>query len=182
MRVRSAARSLLRAKYMAYLNQLLKLAFVLSTLIVSLASAHGQPGAVRSTDEIEIKTGVIFSERVSEKNELCRRPINCWVPKLIDVANLEKKLPHYLYTADEPIAKNISTNLRAYKRKYFGYMKEGHRWIVVIGICSTRWNRNSTAFQSVKPPSTDMEECYFAVDYNVATGEFKELYIDGYSS
>lgn len=171
-----------KAECMTYINQRRRLAAVMSALILNVTSPHAQARDVPSVDEIQIETGVIFSERVSEKNGLCRRPVSCWTPTPNDVARLEKKLQRYLATAEAPIARRISTTLAAYKRKYFGYMIGRDRWITLIGICSTRWNWESTAFQTLRPPSTDMEECYFSADFNVTNGEFKHLYIDGYSS
>lgn len=129
--------------------------------------------------ETEVATGIIFSEHISEQNELCKRPNGCWLPQPNDIAAMEKGMAPYLLASKEPSAIEIAKNLDKYKRKYFGFKKSGDNWILVVGLCSQYWRRNGTTFQSVKRPMSDMGRCYFSVEYNVKHRNFVELYIDG---
>jgi hypothetical protein len=165
---------------MPYIKFSVKLICVSSILTLSTAFANGlKEGVGRSDQEIEVETGVIFSEKVSELNELCSRPSGCWLPKPVDIVDLEKNMPRYLLLSKEPGASEISKNLAAYKRKYFGYKKKGERWILVIGLCSKYWRRDGGTFQTVKRPMTDMGTCYFSGEYNVENRKFMDFYIDG---
>jgi hypothetical protein len=156
------------------------LIFTAALLMSATVFAEGpKVNAERSPQETTVKTGVIFSEAVSERNGLCPRLARCWLPTPVDAADLEEKMPAYLRTAQEPGAVEISGKLQAYKRKYFGYTKEGERWISVVGLCARYWHRNSGTFQTGQRPMTDMGTCYFSVQYNVAKGRFVDLYIDG---
>lgn len=136
----------------------------------------------RTVDEMAVPTGVVFFERVSERNGLCSRPASCWLPTAADVAALEKSLPSFLRSAGEPGAKAISENLQSYRRKYFGYKKDGSHSIFMTGLCSHFWHPGKMGFQSVRPPGMDLGECYFSANYNVDKGKFEDLYIDGETS
>lgn len=155
---------------------------ILSVVLLIPIAAFAEVAKIkgdRSGRETAVPTGVIFSEEVSERAKLCSRPRTCWLPKPDDIASLESKLPAYLSNAEEVGAHEISTNLNQYKRKYFGYTKEGERWISLVGLCSKFWRRTSRNFRTQQRPFTDMGICYFLVEYNLSKGQFAELYIDG---
>jgi hypothetical protein len=154
---------------------ILSAALLVPTVAVSAAKVKG----VRSGQETAVPTGVIFSKVVSERNKLCSLPTTCWSPEPDDIAGLERNLPEYLRKTEDVGAHEISTKLNGYKRKYFGYTKDGQRWISLVGLCSQFWHRTSRNFQTQQRPFTDMGTCYFLLEYNVATGQFAELYIDG---
>jgi hypothetical protein len=160
----------------------ISLALTFLQFIFSPVAVADGPKKIRAAEEAVVPTGVIFSEKASERNGLCSRPSTCWLPSAADVAALEKGLSSYLLTADAPSAKRISKNLPAYGRKYFGYKKDGDRWIVMIGLCARFWHPSNKGFESLRPPGTDLEECYFSASYNVDKGKFEDLYVDGETS
>ena len=153
------------------------LSILLLTPVAAFAGAKGKGD--RFGQETAVPTGIIFSEEAAERNKLCSRPTTCWLPKPNDIAGLESNLPAYLRTAEVGRAHEISAQLNGYKRKYFGYTKNGERWIALVGLCSQFWIKTSRNFRAQQRPFTDMGTCYFLVDYNVENGQFNELYIDG---
>lgn len=165
---------------MPYARHLSKILSMIALSVSSTVFAHEQKAKIdRHGHEIAVRTGVIFSEAVSERAKLCSRPLTCWSPKAGDVEGLEGELARHLRSTEVAGSQSIATNLNGYKRKYFGYRKDGQRWISVVGLCSKYWHKNSPKFATQKRPFTDMGTCYFLVEYNVEKRQFVDLYIDG---
>jgi hypothetical protein len=180
MWLRGAKRAILKPKYMSNIKFSLRLICVVFILIPNTAFSDGlKVDMHRADQEIVVETGVIFSEKISHLNKLCNSPETCWTPNSTDIATLEKNILRHLLLSREHGANEISKNLATYKRKYFGYIKNGDRWILVVGICSKYWRPNGSIFQTLKRPMTDMGTCFFEVEYNADTSQFEELYIDG---
>lgn len=127
---------------------------------------------------VEVRTGVIFSKIASAQNDVCELD-KCWTPSIYQVAQLEVGLKKFLSTSKVDGTGEILKHLSTYKRKYFGFAKKGTRFILINGICKEFWKPESVHFSSPKRPSTDMGNCYFLIDYNLKTGKFSDLYIDG---
>ena len=175
------AMSILRIKKY---NSPLIIAIVAVGIFLFLLSVNSFAGNVEEKDskteqKIEVDTGIILSERISEFNKLCVRPLACWMPRISDIENLENGLMNFLSGSEEFGAREIAENLTHYKRKYFGYKKKGEEIILVNGLCSKYWRQESKNFHSLARPATDMGTCYFLVEYRLKKREFINLYIDG---
>ena len=159
--------------------RLLCLLLVLSSLSSDVIAASSGSHSLSSSKGVEVETGVIFSSDISVRAGICDSFSSCWTPEKRDILMLEKSLSDFLRASKDPRAQNIFKSLVAYKRKYFGYLRNETRNILVVGLCAKFWHPGSATFQTDQRPMTDMGECYFSVEYDTKTGRFSELYVDG---
>jgi hypothetical protein len=132
------------------------------------------------------RTGrAIFDEELARKNWpglLPSRREKFWTPSTDDVVALERRLPAFLLS--QPDGSNARENdlwLRApnYLRQYVGITRKGRRVVYANFFCS----------RSVTDPDwrvspvivLDGGACYFQVEYDVETGVFSRLMVNGYA-
>lgn len=125
-----------------------------------------------------IETGAIFTASASAESGACE--VNsCWTPSVNDIARLEANLAPFFASSTVYGADKIRSSIDQYKRKYFGVIRKGKKFILVSGLCKKYWRPESKKFLSPERPMTDMGSCYFSLDYDVKARKFSELYIDG---
>jgi hypothetical protein len=126
----------------------------------------------------EIETGAIFTANASAESGACA--VNsCWTPTVNDIARLEANLAPFFASSTLYGADKIRSSIDQYKRKYFGVIRKGKKFISVSGLCKKYWRPESKKFLSHDRPMTDMGSCFFSLDYDVKARKFSELYIDG---
>jgi hypothetical protein len=137
-------------------------------------------GAVLTSEHmVETSRGVIFSENISAEVGVCKSLRDCWTPSSGDIENMEKELSMFLKKSKVMGSSEIFENLATYKRKYYGSIRGGIRYIHVNGLCHKYWKPSSSKFSSPTRLMTDMGPCYFLVDYNVERRRFSNYYVDG---
>jgi hypothetical protein len=117
-----------------------------------------------TTDEFE---GVIFPDRD-------------WVPTVEEVRTLEEQLGPYLsqhQAAFDASQAPIEERLPTYKRQYWGVLRGDKRVIFANFLC----NPMHYEWQVQKVVVEDGGDCYFQIQYDVETGTFFDLYVNGSS-
>jgi hypothetical protein len=103
-----------------------------------------------------------------------------WVPTLEEVQTLEAQLDDYLsqhqaaFDASKP---PIEERLPEYKRQYWGVIRDDKRVIFANFFCDPmhyEWQVQKVAVE-------DGGDCYFQIQYDVETGTFFNLYVNGSS-
>lgn len=115
-----------------------------------------------TTNEFE---GVIFHDRD-------------WVPTVKEVQTLEKQLDTYLPQQQDAFDGSkipIEERLPTYKRQYWGVLKNEKRVIFVNFFCNAL--HYDWTYQEVIVD--DGGDCYFQIQYDVETGTFFDLYVNG---
>ena len=125
---------------------------------------------------------------------LFRLPIGFWSPSLAEVAKLEARLPDYLRAElDPPLPPKRGPRRKttpkppqptkvplwkrafAYQRQYVGLMKDGHHLIWANFFCRpvrADWRHEPVVVD-------DGGDCFFQVEYDVDTGKFSNLAVNG---
>jgi hypothetical protein len=153
--------------------------FICGILIASLGTAAKADSSLDSRPRYrEIETGAIFTARASAESGACAGN-SCWTPAVNDIARLEANLAPFFESSTLYGADKIRSSIDQYKRKYFGVMRKGQKFILVSGLCKKYWRPESKKFLSPERPMTDMGSCFFSLDYDVKARKFSELYIDG---
>lgn len=124
--------------------------------------------------------GVIFTAEQSEESLpwLVPEAEGVWTPTAADVAALEADLIPYLHTAENPWLRPeppIWERVPDYKRQYLGILEDGEQVIYANFFCdaySGEWREELVLV-------SDGGDCFFQVKYNVATGEFYDLSVNG---
>jgi hypothetical protein len=123
---------------------------------------------------------VIFTAEQSAeyRREMDTQTEEFWTPTAADVAALETDLIPFLQTAEDrhfrpspPIWERVP----AYKRQYMGLVEEGERVIYANFFC----NADAINWQEEWAFVMDGGDCFFNVKYNIETGEFFELIVNG---
>lgn len=138
-----------------------------------------QPLPASTLVETEAYTGAIFS---AEKTAvfiswLGESADDFWTPTVEEVAAFEAGLPSYLQTVDIPYrdTQPILERLPAYTRQYFGLVRGDEQLIYGNFFCDTwemDWGETAVVVM-------DGGDCYFQVTYDVNTGEYTSLWING---
>jgi hypothetical protein len=102
-----------------------------------------------------------------------------WTPALADAVALEAQLPGYLRDnyknrGKEPLWKRAP----GYKRQYLGIAQHGRRVIHANFFCHVPASRAGD-WQTVAVIVDDGGDCYFQVEYDVKTGTFRNLMVNG---
>lgn len=126
-------------------------------------------GTIQPDDNILITTnefkGVIFHDRD-------------WAPTVEEVRTLEKQLATYLPQQQHAFDGSkipIEERLPTYKRQYWGILKNEKRVIFVNFFCNSL--HYDWTYQEVVVD--DGGDCYFQIRYDVETGTFFDLYVNG---
>jgi hypothetical protein len=100
-----------------------------------------------------------------------------WIPSETDIQALESALPTYLqenadlFYRDPPVWERLDE----YKRQYFGYNRDGKRFIYGNFFCHDMGIDYKTILVEVE----DGGECYFQFKYDADSGEFFDLMVNG---
>jgi hypothetical protein len=98
-----------------------------------------------------------------------------WEPTADDIAQLEAKLPSFLSSAPNA-APDLGTRIASYFRQYAGLIdSDGRQTIFVNAFCDTV----TSDWQTEPVLVMDGGDCFFTVTYNVETGTFTGLTING---
>jgi len=117
-----------------------------------------------TTNEFE---GVIFHDRD-------------WVPTVEEVRTLEKQLGTYLPQHRDAFDGSnipIEERLPTYRRQYWGILENERRVIFVNFFCNSVPTPTDWTTQEVI--GIDGGDCYFKIRYDVETGTFFDLYVNG---
>ena len=98
-----------------------------------------------------------------------------WQPLPQDIATLEAVLPEYLRTAAAPRSPELWQKSSSYKRQYAGMLENGNLLIHMNAFCDAvgqDWQQEPVVVM-------DGGDCYFTLVYNVQTGTFERLNING---
>ena len=101
-----------------------------------------------------------------------------WVPTSEEVLALEEQLVPYLAQergAFDSLQAPIEERLPTYRRQYWGVLQDGRRLIVANFFCDARhteWTEREVAV-------IDGGDCYFRLRYDVETGAFSHLLVNG---
>ena len=139
-------------------------------LTVNAGGCSSTPVAtIQPDDNILITTnefeGVIFHDRD-------------WVPTVEEVRTLEERIDTYLsqqQAAFDGSKTPIGERLPAYKRQYWGVLENEKRVIFANFFCDTLhydWTNQEVVVD-------DGGDCYFQIQYDVETGTFFDLYVNG---
>jgi hypothetical protein len=95
-----------------------------------------------------------------------------WTPSTDDVLRAEAGLARYLARAAPALAVKYSP----YLRQYTGLVRDGHRTIHMNFLC---WSPDTPGWRCSTVEVADGGDCYFSVNYDLATGEYEDLGIHG---
>ena len=138
---------------------------------VATASAEPVP-ATKPEDR------VILAKEIAPPTLLGQtRATQFWTPPLGDILSLERQLPDYLRQKVEPRRGETPLWKKApsYKRQYVGILKSGRRVIYANFFCratSADWLHQLVMVK-------DGGDCYFRLEYDVTSGRFSELQVNG---
>ncbi len=141
-------------------------------LAVNAGGCSSTPaGTTQPDDNILITTnefeGVIFRDRD-------------WVPTVEEIRTLEKQLETYLPQQQDAFDGSkipIEERLPTYKRQYWGVFKNEKRVIFANFFCNSSPTPTDWTYQEVI--GIDGGDCYFQIQYDVETGTFFDLYVNG---
>ncbi|MBX3064896.1 MAG: hypothetical protein KF726_18080 [Anaerolineae bacterium] len=103
-----------------------------------------------------------------------------WMPDTADVLALESALPAYLdqQAAAGRDVEGVAAKLPDYKRQYIGFIAGGEKMLYANYFCDAfdddRWLHDWLYVM-------DGGNCFFQVVYQVSSGEFRYLSINGYA-
>jgi hypothetical protein len=99
-----------------------------------------------------------------------------WTPVKEDVRKLEEKIEFHLRKVSDKRSPALWSKLAEYKRQYAGIVENGRRKIYANFFCDrakiTDWKTRPVAVE-------DGGDCFFQIKYDVDTGTFSDLYING---
>jgi hypothetical protein len=152
-------------------------------LVLMLTACGAAPAATLmpaseliTTDEFE---GIIFSaqraEQIDPPTYRSGEVSGYWTPSQADVLGLEERLEPFLEHMVSQTGPDVLPRLPAYKRQYVGVQADDRRVIFANFFCNTHgidWQRDWVEI-------ADGGACYFEVSYDIATGEFFGLSVNG---
>ena len=108
---------------------------------------------------------------------MATEPSGYWLPDAGLIAELEAGLSGYLRSVDDERANALAGKVEAYARQYAGLVVDGRAVVYVNALCEStsddgRWTSELVVVE-------DGGDCYFQVWWEPATGEFRELHING---
>jgi hypothetical protein len=150
--------------------------WLLVALIVAIlcaarsGSAESEVAATRSEDR------VIFDREATRRLEPHMGDGEPWTPSLADVVALERKLPGYLRREWKArSATPLWKRAPGYKRQYFGITRKGAHVVYAHFFCDAM----GSDWHTVEVDAFDGGDCYFSVEYDVKTGRFHDLVVNG---
>ena len=101
-----------------------------------------------------------------------------WVPTIEEIFALERQLTVYLQQKQDLFygsTKPINERLPEYKRQYWGVFENEKKVIFINCVCSTL----NMDWQNTKIFVEDGGDCYFQIKFDLETGTFFDLNING---
>jgi hypothetical protein len=95
-----------------------------------------------------------------------------WTPSEAEVIQAEVGLATYL----TQVAPTLAGKYASYTRQYAGFVFEGHRRIFMNFLC---WPATSPGWRCASVGVDDGGDCYFQLEYDVTTGEYSHLSVNG---
>lgn len=155
---------------MKFLLAILFLICPLSTLLL---------GDDTSSNSILISTasysGVIFPANMVNLEYDVPTVDGYWTASSADIAALEAALPFYLETQANYFRRDILADLPNYARQYIGFEADGIQYIYLNALCAA----DDLDWQSEFIMVADGGDCFFQVIYQLDTGEFSNLMVNG---
>jgi hypothetical protein len=157
--------------------------FLLPVLAAATFAASGAPATGTSA---RAEDRAIFPADLARQKWawLAKPPDAFWTPALADVVKLEAGLPTYLRgraarrvaAASGPQTNPLWKRAPGYKRQYVGVRRRGRAVIYANFFCEASpnvdWHREPVDVD-------DGGDCYFQVEYDVTTGRFDNLAVNG---
>ncbi|HYV19445.1 MAG TPA: hypothetical protein VFC25_10505 [Verrucomicrobiae bacterium] len=97
-----------------------------------------------------------------------------WTPATADVLQAEAGLAKYLAGA----APRLAVKYSSYVRQYTGFVVDSRRKIHMNFLC---WKPDTPGWRCSPVAVLDGGDCYFQVDYDMTTGEYENLQVNGYA-
>ena len=143
-------------------------AFVL--LAACAGGSSPTPAATEQPDDLLLITTGEFEGVILHQGD--------WLPTVEDVLALEQQLITYLpqqHRAFDSLQAPIEERLPTYKRQYWGVVENGRRLISANFFCeSSRYD-----WMEREVIVIDGGDCYFRLWYDVETGAFSNLMVNG---
>ncbi|HUM70367.1 MAG TPA: hypothetical protein PLK31_16155, partial [Chloroflexota bacterium] len=135
-----------------------------------------RPESPATLVETEAYTGVIFDAAVAAEfiPWLVNATDGVWTPTAVEVMALEDGLAAYLQEGEWG---QLVERLPDYTRQYAGFVRGDEQFIYANFFCRVE----GTAWQETAVIVADGGDCYFQVVYNVDTGEFVSVSVNGES-
>jgi hypothetical protein len=95
-----------------------------------------------------------------------------WTPTTAEVLRAEAGLARFLAGAAPALAVKYSS----YLRQYTGFVVDDHRKIHMNFLC---WKPETPGWRCAAVEVDDGGDCYFQVDFDVTTGEYENLQVNG---
>ena len=95
-----------------------------------------------------------------------------WTPGLPEVLRAEEGVPGYLAR----MSSSLSGKFSSYIRQYTGFYHQGRKLIFIQFLC---WPPSTPGWRCQRVAVDDGGDCYFSLEYDVASGEYRNLRING---
>ena len=95
-----------------------------------------------------------------------------WTPTTADVLKAEAGLARFLAESRPTLAVKYSS----YTRQYTGFVLDGRKLIFMNFLC---WRPETPGWRCSSVSVDDGGDCYFHLDYDVTTGEYGHLWVNG---
>ena len=95
-----------------------------------------------------------------------------WTPTTADVLQAEAGLAKHLAR----VAPALAVKYSGYTRQYTGFLLDGRRKIHMNFLC---WGPETPGWRCAPVAVDDGGDCYFRIDYDLATGAYENLSING---
>ncbi|HEV8200276.1 MAG TPA: hypothetical protein VGS03_09665 [Candidatus Polarisedimenticolia bacterium] len=95
-----------------------------------------------------------------------------WTPTTAEVLRAEDGLAKFLAGAAPALAVKYST----FVRQYTGFVVDAHRKIHMNFLC---WKPETPGWRCSQVAVLDGGDCYFQVDYDMTSGEYENLQVNG---
>jgi hypothetical protein len=123
---------------------------------------------------------VIFTEEQAEEMELASWLVDSdgfWTPSVDDILNLEEKIVEYLSQNSSYFYRQppVWERLHEYQRQYIGLERGGRKIIYGNYFC----NSGGVDWRQKLVIMIDGGECFFQVEYDVESGFFIKLLVNG---
>ena len=152
---------------------------IASTAYLQPSHAAETPYEVMTTDTFEgviVPKEAALSFLVIELSSDEKDLMEYWTPSKEDVLNAEEKLEPYLTQLAPQQSPDLGKKLVQYGRQYVGMLYNGHKYLYMSFFCHTF---EADDWKSSPVIVEDGGDCFFRVWYDIASGTFSRLNING---
>jgi len=137
---------------------------------------------IPTVTEIANQNWVIVTKEIAEGmgiTSLLRESDDFWAPSVSDVLKLEEKIDEYLSQNSNQFYRQppVWERLDEYQRQYIGFERDGKQIIYGNYFCDSTGKNWRQEFVFV----FDGGDCFFQVEYDVESGTFIKLWVNGES-